>query len=236
VEKRLFFTVSGDGKVLAQGKFGAWILGEGDIDVPVEGVKQLRLETRTQLSKRPTLFWAGARITTIDGKQVPLSDLPMKFSNVTPAPGKNVDYLGGPVKIAGNQHTDDVAAEPADSSQSGVVTVDLTGIDAKRFTAVVGSDYPPGDEFQRRKTFAVRSEGTEANFLTVIEPFEKSPMVKSALASGPGEFEVDLADGRVQRIKIQNLDGDGKDIGIALTQSEGGKMVTESCNSATANP
>lgn len=59
VEKRLFYTVSGDGKVLAQGKFGAWILGEGDVDVPVEGVKELRLETRTELSKRPTLFWAG---------------------------------------------------------------------------------------------------------------------------------------------------------------------------------
>ncbi len=236
VEKRLFYTVSGDGKVLAQGKFGAWILGEGDVDVPVEGVKELRLETRTELSKRPTLFWAGARITTAGGKQIPLADLPMKFSNVTPAPGKDTDYLGGPVKIAGNAYTDDVAAEPADSAEAGVVTVDLTGVDAKRFTAVVGSDYPLGDEFQRRKTYAVRSEGTEANFLTVIEPFEKSPMVKSASATGPGEFEADLADGRVQRIEIQNFQGDGKNIGITLTQSEGGKTVTESCNSATSNP
>jgi len=116
------------------------------------------------------------------------------------------------------------------------VTVDLTGVDAKRFTAVVGSDYPPGDEFQRRKTYAVRSEGTEADFLTVIEPFEKSPMVKSAVATGKAEFEVDLADGRVQRIEIQNFQGDGKNIGITLTQSEGGKTVTESCNSATSNP
>ncbi|HLP76607.1 MAG TPA: hypothetical protein VK327_06755, partial [Candidatus Paceibacterota bacterium] len=39
VEKRLFYTVRGDGKVLTEGKFGAWILGAADIDVSVEGVK-----------------------------------------------------------------------------------------------------------------------------------------------------------------------------------------------------
>ena len=47
VEKRLFYTVRGDGKVLAEGKFGAWILGTGDIDVPLAGLKQLELETRS---------------------------------------------------------------------------------------------------------------------------------------------------------------------------------------------
>jgi len=38
VQKRLFYTVRADGKKLADGKFGAWILGSADIDVPVAGV------------------------------------------------------------------------------------------------------------------------------------------------------------------------------------------------------
>ena len=40
VQKRLFYTVRGDGKTLADGKFGAWILGKEDVDVSVAGVKQ----------------------------------------------------------------------------------------------------------------------------------------------------------------------------------------------------
>ena len=95
-EKRLFYTVRGDGNVLTEGKFGAWILGEGDIDVPLQGVKRLELETRTELSKRPTLFWAGATVMTRDGKQIPLSHFPLKFNNIVPVSGVDVDYLGGP--------------------------------------------------------------------------------------------------------------------------------------------
>jgi len=235
-EKRLFYAVHGDGKILAQGQFGAWILGQGDIDVPLHSVKQLQLETRTELSRRPTLFWAAARVTTGDGKQIPLSQLPLKYDNITQTPGKDTDYLGGPIKIAGNEYRDDVPAEPFDSKKPGIISVDLTNVDAVRFTAVVGSDYPPGDESQRRKTYAVRSEGTTAAFLTLIEAFETEPMVKSASATGPGAFRVDLADGRVQMIDIGHFDGDGKDIGITLRQTKGDQVVTESCNAATSNP
>jgi hypothetical protein len=236
-EKRLFYTVRGDGKTLAQGQFGAWILGQGNIDVPLDGVKRLELQTKTELSRRPTLFWAAARITLRDGTQVPLSHLPLKFHNVVPDKGVDVDYLGGPVKIAGNTYKDDVPAEPADARQPADVTVDLTRIDAVRLAAVIGSDYPPGDESQRRKTYAIRSHGIDAAFLTLIEPYEDQPVVKSASATGPGTLRVELTDGRVQQIDIQHLDGDGKSLSINLQETKGDQILgTEICNSATSNP
>ncbi len=224
-EKRLYYTVRGDGKVLAQGQFGAWILGEGDIDVSIDGVKQLDLETKTELSKKPTLFWAAAQVVTRDGKQIPLSTLPLKFDNIRRSNGADQDYFGGPVKIAGNEYKNNVPAEPQNAGQPGTVHVDLSGIDAVRFKAVIGSDYPPGDESQRRKTYAIRAQGTEAIFLTLIEPYENALMVKSATASGPDQLHIELADGRVQEITISNFTGDGPDLGATLTESRDGKTV-----------
>jgi hypothetical protein len=229
-EKRLFYSVRGDGKSLADGKFGAWILGKGDVDVSVDGVKQLELETRTELSKRPTLFWAGARVTLRDGSDVALSRLPMQFQNIVPCTGVDQDYLGGPVKIAGNQYKSTIPAEPKDAKQPGIIRVDLTGVQAVRFKAVIGSDYPPGDEAQRHKVYAVRGDrGTSARFLTIIEPYEKSPMVIAATASGPDQVHVELADGRVQDIVLANADGDGANVAVRLTESRGGQVLrTES--------
>jgi len=225
VEKRLFYTVRGDGKELTEGKVGAWILGHGDIDVPLVGVKQLELETRTELSKKPTLFWAGSVIVTRDGKQIPLSQLPTTSENVTPAKAANQDYFGGPVKIVGTEYKDAVAAEPKDANSPGVVRVDLSGIDAVRFKAVVGSDYPLGNEAQRRKTYAVRAQGTEAQFITLIEPYENEPKIRSASAVDANHVRVELIDGRVQELTLQNLTGNGDDIAVDLKESKAGQLL-----------
>lgn len=222
VEKRLFYTVRGDGKTLTQGKFGAWILGQGDVDVPLDGIRTLQLETRTELSKRATLFWAGARIVTKSGQEIPLSQLPMKTNNIVPVNTPGRDYLGGPVKIAGTEYFNSIPAEPADAKQSGLVEVDLTGVDAARFKCVIGGDYPPGDESNTRKTYAIRSKGTEATFVTLIEPYESNPVVTAATANDDRTIRVELRDGRVQTITIDHLEGDGTNLGAALTQSRPG--------------
>jgi len=122
------------------------------------------------------------------------------------------------VKIQGDQFKNTLAAEPKDSKQPGVIRIDLSGIDAVRLKCVVGSDYPPGDESQRRKVYAVRSRGTESSFLTLIEPYELAPVVKSATATAADRLRVELIDGRMQEIVLHNLDGSGKDIGVSLTR------------------
>jgi hypothetical protein len=245
VAKRLFYTVRGDGKVLAEGKFGAWILGSADIDVSLVGVKQLELQTRTELSKRPTLFWANARVVTQGGKEILLKELPVTFENVllagewgqmnnteetkdSPAPIRlpAKDYFGGPLKIVGNLCTNATPAQPATNGVDGVVRVDLSGVDAVRFKATLGGDFPLGDETQRRKVYAIRGvAATEARFLTVIEPYEDQPMVKSAVATGADALRVELADGRVQEITLKNFDGSGKDIVAEITESKAGQVL-----------
>ena len=228
VEKRLFYTVRGDGKVLTEGKFGAWILGSADIDVPLDGVKQLELETRTELSKKPTLFWANARVVTKDGKEIPLSELPLKYENIEQPKEQGKDYFGGPIKIVGNEYKSATPAQPVKNDEQAFVRVDLSGVNAVRFKATLGGDFPMGDETQRRKVYAVRAaDGTEARFLTVIEPYEDKPMVKSAVATGPDSLRVELADGRVQEIQLHNFTGDGKTISAQIVESKDGKVLRQ---------
>jgi len=102
----------------------------------------------------------------------------------------------------------------------------LSGVDAVRFKATLGSDYPPGPEAQRRKVYPVRAaNGTEARFLTVIEPYEDEPVIKSAVALGADKLRVELMDGREQEIEIQNFTGDGRNIRFNLTESKDGKTL-----------
>jgi xanthine/CO dehydrogenase XdhC/CoxF family maturation factor len=129
-------------------------------------------------------------------------------------------------KIVGNEYTNAVPAEPKNAKESGVLHADLAGVNAMRFKATLGGDYPPGNEAQRRKVYAVRAaNGTEARFLTVIEPYEDEPVVKSAEALSADKIRVELADGRVQEIEFQNFDGDGKDIRISMTESKDGHPI-----------
>jgi hypothetical protein len=233
VEKRLFYTVRGDGKTLAEGKFGAWILGSADIDVPLEGVKQLELETRTELSKQPTLFWAGARIVTKDGKEVPLGELPVKFENIERPKERGKDYFGGPIKIVGREYQAATPAQPRANNEAAFVRVDLSGLAAARFKATLGGDFPLGDETHRRKVYAIRAaDAKEARFLTVIEPYEDKPVIRSAVATSPDSIRVELTDGRVQEIALSNFDGSGKNIGVKLTESKAGKLLREEQSSS----
>ena len=228
VQKRLFYTVRGDGKILTDGKFGAWILGEANIDVSVEGVRQLELGTKTELAKQPTLFWANARIVTKRGREIPLSELTPKFENIQQPPELDKDYFGGPIKIVGNEYHSATAAEPGDESRQGFVRVNLSGLDAVRFKATLGGDYPPGDESQRRKVTAIRAPlANQARFITVIEPHEDQPFVKSAKALSADKLRVELQDGRVQEIDIQNFDGNGTNIVVAATETKDGQVLRQ---------
>jgi hypothetical protein len=224
-EKKLWYTVKGDGKVLDEGKFGSWILGQAMIDVPVQGLKQLDLETKVEGAKKNTLFWGNARIVTANGEEIPLTKLPLKFENVVqpPAPGK--DYYGGPIKIVGADYAQGTPAEPQDAKASGIAHIDLSGIQGVRFKATLGGAYPLGDAGQLHKVYDIRSEGTEARFLTLIEPYEKQSVVKTARALSADKFQVELTDGRVQELTITNMEGAGNDISVQLKETKSDQDV-----------
>jgi len=225
VQKRLYYTVRGDGKTLADGKFGAWILGQAEIDVPVEGIKELELETKVELSKKSTVFWANARVVTKSGKEIPLDQLPVKDENIDRPKEPGRDYFGGPIKIAGMEYKSAIAGQPKDDTQPGVTRVDLSGKDAVRFKATLGGDYPLGDESQARKVYAIRSQGIDARYLTIIEPFQEKPVIRSAEAISADKLRVELVDGRVQEIRITGFDGDGKGMGVSISESRDGKII-----------
>ena len=210
--KALAYEVQGDGKRLAGGAFGSWILGSDPIDVDLTGVKTLRLSTRCdrRQSGRRNLVWAGATVVAADGKTLPLDSLPLKLENAVALPDGTKDFEGGPIKVAGVPYARAVGAEPLDAAHQAVVTVDLTGLNAVRLRANIGGDFPIGDESQVRKTTAITSHGREASFLTVIEPYENAPKVLRAEATDARHLTVFLADGRIDRYEIAELDGSGK--------------------------
>ena len=141
------------------------------------------------------------------------------------------DYYGGPIKIAGIPYADALPTQPLDAKRPAVIRLSLAGVNAVRFKATLGGDYPFGDETQRRKVFAIRSQGTEARFLTVLEPYESAPMVKFVEALSADKLRVELIDGRVQEISLHNFDGNGKNISADIIESKNGTVLrTESAS------
>ena len=104
------------------------------------------------------------------------------MNNVLLSKSPNQDYYGGPIKIVGNAFDQATSGEPKDPNKPAIVRIKLDGLNAVRFKATLGGDYPLGNESQMRKTFAVRSMGTAARFLTLIEPHEGDSVIKSARA------------------------------------------------------
>jgi hypothetical protein len=112
-----------------------------------------------------------------------------------------------------------------DIAKPALVRIDLRGVKAVRFVGTLGGDFPLGDETQRRKTLAVRSTGTTADFLTVIEPNEGKRMVTKARADGPDRLHVELADGRVQDLVLNGLGTAGGGVVATIAESKNGAVV-----------
>ncbi|HZI31944.1 MAG TPA: hypothetical protein VFF11_06365, partial [Candidatus Binatia bacterium] len=216
------YEVSADGKALAQGESGMWVLGAVNIDVPVKGAGELTLKVNTSGSDKKTLFLANARLVSADGKETPVPTASAAENIESPAkPG--LGYYGNAVKIAGEPYDEAIPVQPKNSKEPGVIHISLAGKDAVRFKATLGGNYPFGHESQHRRVYAIRSHGTEAHFLTVIEPYEDKSMVKSAEALSADKLRVELTDGRTQEISIQDFEGSGKDIQVSMVETRDGK-------------
>jgi len=160
-----------------------------------------------------------------DGSEKYIHELPVSYDNMLMPKSQGEDYYGGPVKIAGLPMDNSTAGMPKNTKESASVTVDLSGLDVVRFKATIGSDFPLGDETQRRKTMAVRSQGEKARYLSVIEPYENESVVKSVSAKSADQLVVELADGRVQEITISGFEAN--DVKIAVRETRDGKILRE---------
>ncbi|MEN8661027.1 MAG: hypothetical protein ABF330_00880, partial [Lentimonas sp.] len=225
VNKRVWYTVEADGKTIVDDSTGAWILGERPIDADIYGAKQLVLSTKTENPRNNTIFWGNARVVLKDGSEKYIHELPVSYENILTPKEQSQDYYGGPVRIAGVPMDQSTAGMPKNSKKAGSVTVDLNDFEVVSFKATLGGDYPLGDETQRRKTMAVRSQGKQARFLSVVEPYEKESVVKSVTAKSADELIVELTDGRVQEISIEGFETD--DVKISVRETRDGELVRE---------
>jgi hypothetical protein len=219
VARHLYYTVRGDGAVLAEGKFAPWILGKADIDVDVRGFQTLEIETRVEKAKSPkTIFLGSPKLLSEKGEAIPFD---VRAENIAEASGANLDYAGGNVVIFGEPHSESIAAEPADRKKPGTIRIDLHG--AARFKATLGGDYPVGGDDIHRKIIATRSTGREARFLSAVELHEDNQVIQSIRAVSSDELVVECRDGRIDRIKITGLEGD--DVSVEMAVEKDGKMV-----------
>ncbi|MCR2806311.1 alginate lyase family protein [Paenibacillus soyae] len=229
------YAVEADGVTIAEGGFGAWILGEGKVDAAIEeGAKTLTLRVRNYPTyteqryperTRQGLFWGEASIQTADGEKLLLSELSPEYVNVDPGFGIGRDYEGGRVTIVGNEYPHAIPTSPVDHDREAVIRVDLTKLQAVRFVGLIGADAFPGDESQRRVTYGIRTTGRTGRFVTVIEPYEAGRMVESVHALDENTVRVELRDGRAQAITVQHMDSDRNS--VMLREFRNGMLIRE---------
>lgn len=124
----------------------------------------------------------------------------------------------------GTEYPGAILTSPVDHSREGYITVDLSKLDAVRFIGFIGCDTFPGSEEQNRRTYAVRSKGKRADFVTVIEPFEADSVLAGVESEGAGQLKAVLKDGRVQKFRVTGMEGERPQ--IIMETWEDGELVT----------
>lgn len=211
------YAVEADGRTAASGDFGAWLGYTETLDCDIAGAETLMLhivcpplltEQGDPFDSKQGLFLGDAVLILADGTSCRLSEMPIRMDNVDRGCGVGRDYEGGRVLLAGREMRDAIPVSPADHQQEAVLTIDLQGLNAVRFCAELSADAFPGDEQQRRRTYAIQTEGTGARFITVVEPYETDAVVAQVEAFDADTVRVTLTDGRVQTIRVEGLSGD----------------------------
>ncbi|MEI6890812.1 MAG: hypothetical protein V5783_01455 [Pontiella sp.] len=223
VARQLFYKVIGDGTVLAEGQFAPWILGKAEIDVDIQGLETLVIETRIEKARDlKTIFMGNPTLLNANGDEIPFN---VETLNVAEALGENRDYAGGNVTLFGEPYARSLAAEPLNRKEPGLLTIDLTGKNATRFMAVFGGDYPVGGDDVHRKIIATRVTGTEARFLSAIELHEDQPVIQSIEAVSENEIIIHRVNGQVDRITISNFEDQDKRVRVEMTVKQEGQVI-----------
>ena len=84
-----------------------------------------------------------------------------------------------------------------------------------------------GDDSQVRRTLSYRTQGTETAYLSVLEPYEQKKMIKKVTASDASSLEVELMDGRVQFVKIEQWDLEERPVKVSITEKKGNKVIRQ---------
>ncbi|ASA21662.1 hypothetical protein [Paenibacillus donghaensis] len=231
----LDYTVEADGVTLAEGGFGAWLLGEGKVQLELEADIQLLTlrvknhpiytEQKYPIHTKQGLFWGEAYVITADGAKLPLSELSPKYENVDNGFGIGKDYENGRVTIVGEEYPYAMPTSPVNHEHEAVISVNLEGLQAVRFVGLIGADAFPGEEAQRRMTYGIQTHGKLGRFITIVEPYESQQMIHSVQAADPNTVRVELIDGRTQEITVNDIESGY--CSLLLREYRNGILITE---------
>jgi hypothetical protein len=230
INKKLVYEIIGDGKVLASGKFGAWILGNDHINLDIKGIKQLEIKISCKDSSKTkkTLFLGDPFILTADGEKLYLSDLSLEKINISSPIDSATDYYGGEIKLEGVTYKKAVGIEPKAPSAAASIIIDLSKINsAVKFDCAIGGDYPLGNEDKQRKALSFRTYGNEAKYITILELHENNKLLENAEAIDENSIKVTLKDGRTQEIRFNNFYKENHEISVNFSETKDGLTTFE---------
>lgn len=209
VHKKIHYELCQNGRLLAGGDTGAWILGAVTLDAEVdgEGPVQLKLRVEKFADTRPesnnTVYLADACVSVEEHRQSLNS---LSYETVNTLNSVKNPYMEDSLQakkeiiIEGNHYTDFICMTPEDYDKEAVLFWDPQG-KAGRFHCVLGCDYPPVMPEKERQTIAIRKEGDHCEFITLIELYEEERAVREAeYMAKEHKARIRLQDGTVQEI------------------------------------
>lgn len=212
-----------DDTVLQTGEFNGWILGRESYEGTFTSqVKELTFIIRQ--GDRLSDFGAFARtaqgifmgeiiLQYGDGSEKNLGELlynqqlQVDYQNIDQGYGIGKDYQKGRVTIVGTEYSYAIPCSTEDHNLPGIIKVNVAKEDLVGIKMCIGIDAFPGEEQQKRKTYGVKTKGTKARFITVIEPFENQSVVRKVEATDENQVVVTLIDGKVQTLRINHMEG-----------------------------
>lgn len=204
-----------DGECVVKDKANAWILGTKKFNVSFRSSNMVEIkinngpiynEQQYPRKSKQGLFLAGTYVILEDGTKLSVAECVLLYRNIDMGHGIGKDYEGGRVLIKGEEYKDAVPVSPVDHEQPGSVFIQVPGHKIAGISGVLGADAFPGDEAQRRRTYAVGQRAMVGRFITVIEPFEEKKQVTSVLAEDENTVCVRLKDGRCQKIYVSGME------------------------------
>lgn len=223
-----------DGVCKQEDKSNGWILGSLNCDLDITGAENLEIavfcgslynEQRYPFKAKQGLFWGEAYVICDDGRRIDLVDMELSYENVDQGYGFGKDYEDGRVLITGVEYKNAIPTSPVDHDSPGVIKVNLSNLNPVRFVGRIGADGFPGDESQRRRTYAVRTKGNIARYITVIEPFENKKQVLLVEGNDENTVKVCLKQGIQQIVRIEGIEEE--QIAISMKEYSNGQLVGE---------
>ncbi len=198
-----------------------------EIDVDISGAEslELRLPRRSHPKKGFSgdyMAIAQPRVIS-DGKTHSLTELDYKMDNFKYT-DFGTDSDGNEINIAGTTYDNAMMITP--QGQASVIKIDLSGINARRFAAVIGADHRDAWNDFERKTLQIRRSGKSFKLISIFEPYEGSSAIKNARLLDNDVVSIELKDGRTQQIQINNLESiAADDISVSFAELKDGKIL-----------